>query len=289
MFPPGRLRRDTAESGLQVRLTGGFRRSLVGKRSRLLLSLVALFLLPLVSPVAAEDWKWSVDIGAERADVSISGHDAVWWTERFQLTYRNEAKGGAWLQLENQSREENTDTTVHAGGYWRLGAWTLLGQVGVTPNADFNYKFLGEAEVSRRLVGTLVGQLGYRYLEYPGTTVHLFSPALTLYLPRGELQAKGFIGRGTDFEPKAAVVMVRGVWDVTQTLRLHAGLSVGEGIFGVTQGVFGTGELPDGWVAFVNPEVRLTSKDTIGGAFIRGHEEPRFEKRSLGVYYRRVF
>ncbi len=246
----------------------------------------AVFVIP-VPQAAAQEGAWSIQTDAERADVSIGGNHFVWWTGRLQLSYRTEGKGGLFFTVEHQDRESANDTTIIASGYRHLdGDWTLSGQAGVTPNADFNYKYMGQVEVHRRLVGTLVGHMGYQYLRFTTATVHLFTPTLTYYHARGEVQARGFIGRNEDNGHEPRAVLLRAQHDVTQRIRLHGGVSVGEGIFDITSLA---GKAPPGWVLFLNPEFRLTPKDSIGAVLLRAHENPDFEKRSLGLYYRRVF
>ncbi len=254
---------------------------------RLVMALAGPLVVFFPLQAAAQEWAWAVQADAERADVSISGSKFVWWTGRLQLSYRNENEGGVFFTVEHQDRETAEDTTISASGYRRLGDWTLSGQAGVTPNADFNWEYMGEVNVARRLVGTLVGSLGYQYLRFTTTTVHLFTPALTYYHARGEVQAKGFIGRDQDLRPKAQALLLRAQHDVSERVRLHGGVAIGEGIFDVTS--LAEKAPPPGWIVFLNPEFRLTSKDSIGVVFLRGHENPDFEKRSLGLYYRRVF
>jgi len=245
-----------------------------------------LILLPALQ-AAAQNGVWAVQTDAERADVSFGKTDLVWWTGRLQLSYRAEGKGGVFFTVEHQDRETMNDTTIIASGYRHLDEdWTLSGQAAVTPNADFNYKHMGQVEVHRRLVGTLVGHVGYQYLRFTTATVHLFMPTLTYYHARGEVQARGFLGRNEDTGHEPRAVLFRAQHDVTEKLRLHGGVSVGEGIFDITSLA---GKAPEGWVVFFNPEFRLTPKDSIGAVLLRAHEDPDFEKRSLGLYYRRVF
>ncbi len=257
------------------------------KRSGLVLTLTGSLVFLTHLQAAAQEWAWAIQADTERADVSLGGNKFVWWTGRLQLSYRNENEGGVFFTVEHQDRETANDTTISASGYRRLGDWTLSGQAGVTPDADFNYEYMGEVDVARRLVGTLVGQVGYQYLRFTTATVHLFMPALTYYHARGEVQAKGFIGRDENGRPKAEAVLFRAQHDVSEKIRLHGGVAIGEGIFDITS--LAEKAPPPGWVVFLNPEFRLTPKDTIGLVLLRAHENPDFEKRSLALYYRRVF
>ncbi len=256
-------------------------------RSGLLIVLTSSLSLIPVPRAAAQGGVWAVQTDAERADVSFGRTDLVWWTGRLQLSYRAEGQGGVFFTVEHQDRETANDTTFFASGYRHLdGDWTLSGQAGATPEADFNYKYMGQVEIHRRLVDTLVGHVGYQYLRFTTATVHLFTPTLTYYHARGEVQARGFLGRNEDNGHEPRALLLRAQHDVTQTIRLHGGVSFGDGVFDISSLAR---TAPPGWVVFFNPEFRLTPKDSIGVVLLRGHEDPDFEKRSVALYYRRVF
>jgi YaiO family outer membrane protein len=255
-------------------------------QARLLFVCTIPFSLFLPSPGGAADEEWFFELAAERSDVSLGGRDVSWGTDRAQLSYRRPEKGGAFLAFELQRRDGSTDSVVLAGGHRRLGDWTLFGQLGFTPGADFYFERLLEVEVSRRAVGNLVGHLTYRFLDFPAARVQLLAPAATWYFPWGEIHGRAFLVRNQTLAVGSRAYLLRGLWEVQPRLRLTGGAAFGERIFDVTSLA---SEPAEGWSAFLSAMFRLDSKNAVGLAVSLAHEAPSFDKRSLGLFYRRAF
>ena len=234
----------------------------------------------------AQEDQWSVDLGVERSDVTIDSAEGVWGTERVQFLYRDPVRGGVFVAFERHTRFDKTDAVFLMGGYRRLGDWTVFGQIGLTPRADFYFRQSVEAEVSRRTVGTIVAHLKYRYLNFPTAKVHVLSPAATYYFARGELHGRAFFVRNEALDVDSQSFLARGQYQLNDRFRLSGGIAFGERIFDIT---FLPGEPAQGWVVYGETLVRVHETGAIGVVLGYAHEEPFFDRRNLGVYYRRWF
>jgi len=256
-----------------------------GTARRASCTLAAILVLLCPASLPSQE-RWTLDLGTEVADTSIGSSRQRWWSGRAQLAYRREGVGAGFLGSETQARDGDTDVTVFASGYRHLGDWTVYGKLSVGPEADFLHRYWVEGEASRRLVGTLVGHLGYRFLEFRAATRHLFMPGATLYLAKGELEARAFLVQDDDLGARGRTLLLRGTWDVHPRVSLGAGVALGTRIFDVSSIA---GANADAWTAFGNVRVRLTPRDRIELSVSVSHENPSFDQRAIGLAYRRTF
>jgi YaiO family outer membrane protein len=229
---------------------------------------------------------WSLDAGVERSDVEVDEYEAVWGRERVQVGYRDPAEGGLFFALERHTRDGITDVVMTASGYRRLGDWTVFGRIGVTPNADFYFRQAFEVEISRRVVRTLVAHMGYRYMNFPTGRVHIFTPAATYYFAKGDLHGRAFLVNNQTLNVSSSSFLFRGSYQVLPRLRLSGGVAFGERIFDIT---FLPNEPAEGWLFYFEPLFSITEKDAVGFQMGLAHEEPYFDRRTLGFFYRRTF
>lgn len=146
---------------------------------------LALWLLAASATAVAQTSPWAVDGGRERVRVTNGGAKSVWTTDRVQVSWVRPESGGWFAAVERQTRGSAVNVTPSVRGYARLGAWTVAGGGGVTPDAIFQYRYSVDAELSRRVVGTLVAGAGYRFLAFNGQDLHQWQPSLTWYHPKG--------------------------------------------------------------------------------------------------------
>lgn len=247
-----------------------------------------LLLSSLLSPslAMAQEESWSIEVGSERALVSMGEARFLWGVDHLRFAHRRPGRGEAFLQFELQRRDRLTDGVLVFGAHRRLGPWTLAGEAGITSAPDFYYRHREELEVARQVSTNLVAHLGYRHLRFHSESVHLLSPAVTLYFSRGEIHGRAFLGRSPKRESHSNALQFTVRSRPTPSVELFGGVALGRGIFDVTSLA---GAAPGGWVAFFNPSLRLSTRNLLGVVVSAAHEDPAFERRSLGVYYRRAF
>ena len=143
-----------------------------------------------------------------------------------------------------------------------------------------------EAEISRRLAGTVVASGGYRYLAFRPTGIHQLQPAITWYHRRGELGARLFATRSVAGRRTSSAVQVSGTQQLVARLRLTAGAVHGDRVFDVASLPEQSARTTLGYASLL---IGLTARDGIyiGGAL--GREEPDFDYRSFTLGYRRTF
>lgn len=253
-----------------------------GARAVALAGAVALMVLP-----ARADGAWYGELRTEPSSVHIHGHGVTWWTSRAQLGFRDDPRGAAFGAVEVQRRGELTDSSLQAGGHRRLGDWTVGGQASVGLDAVFVPELAVEAQLSRRMVGGFVAQLGYRHLRFVPTDVDLVSPAAFYYFASGWVEARFDAGRNHAFDHDIRVGLLRARWDRSGKWAAGVGLAVGQYLYDAL-GVIG-GDGGDGWTAFVHGELRLSPRDALRLDLSAGEEGPAFRQRSVGLSYRRGF
>lgn len=246
------------------------------------------FVFSLVGPdtAGAQDRGLTLEAGIERSSVTIDESEDTWGTDYVQLGYRAPETGGAFFVFERQTRFGQVDTVFRGSGYRRLGDWTVSGELGLTANADFYYRQSVEGELSKRIVGTLVGHVQYRYLNFPSARVQVVSPAATFYFAKGELHGRLYLVRNSTLELDSQSFLVRGLYELNDRLRFGGGFAAGERIFDIT---FLPGVPAEGWLVYGDALVRVGGENGIGVRLGFAHEEPYFNRLSLGAYYRRWF
>jgi YaiO family outer membrane protein len=230
---------------------------------------------------------WAIQISTERAAAGQNGFASPWIVDRFGVTWVRPETGGLFTGVERHTRHSLSDVTAYFRGYHRAGDWTFLGGAGVTPAADFQYRSSVEAEVSRRLAGSLVGSAGYRFLAFRRDPVHLFQPGLTWYHSRGELQGRLLLSRSRATSGTSATVLVHNLYDIKARLRAGAGVAYGDRVFDALS--LPSGSAARARLAFGHLRIGLTQRDAIEVGASFAHEEPSFGYRSLSVGYRRAF
>ena len=258
--------------------------SLVFARLVLLGCWIAIVAVP--PHAAAQSSPWALDAGRDRVSVTNAGTDAIWTTDRVQVSWVRPERGGVFGAVERHERSAVVNVTAGVRGYRRLGDWTVVAGAGATPDAVFLYRYSVEGEVARRVVGTIVAGVGYRHLAFQTQTIRQWQPSLTWYHARGDVGARYFVTRNATTGRTSPTVQLRTTVDLTPRLRVGGGLAIGDRIFDVSL-------LPAGdarsRVGFGSVRVGLTTHDFVelGASYAR--EEPSFLYRSVSVGYRRTF
>jgi YaiO family outer membrane protein len=238
------------------------------------------------APASAQPSPWAADVTSERASVDIYGFSSIWSTERVQSMWSQPEVGGWLIAAERQQRGGLVDVSLSTLGYKQVGKWTLLGAAAATPDSQFLFRESLEAELSRRVVGTIVASGRYRYLDFRSVDVHQAQPALTWYHARGEVEGRAFVTRNMSVPRTTAAALIRSSYAFTPRLRLAGGVAVGDRIFDIASLPFGTARSR---VGFGNVRVGLTTHDFIDVGATAAHEQPAFTYRSFSLGYRRVF
>lgn len=230
---------------------------------------------------------WSVDVGTEPSAVKVNDRSQTWWTNRIQATYRESAIGGVFVAAESQTREDVTDGLVSAGGYRRLGDWTIIGQAGGGIDTDFVTRFFVEPQISRRLFGTFVGQAGYIYREFQQSRSHVGSLAGIQYFTKGELEIRTSYGRSLPLERPIRVFSLRGLWDDGSALSYGGTVAYGDNLFDAVNVPGAAGNR--GWAINANTRYRFDDRNSVRLDLTTGREDPAFRQHTLGLSYRRSF
>lgn len=249
------------------------------------LVLAASLATALTSSLAAQTTV-RLDLSAERSRVTNAGNRSNWDALRLGLGVVDLARGGCYAGLERQKRSQLVEATASASCYRRLGDWTVAGGVGVTPDADFLYRLSAEGHLSRRMVGTVVGSLGYRYLDYPTSVVHQVQPAITWYHPRGEVEGRVYLTANRARDRTTATGLIRALQDLTPRLRLAGGFSYGDRIFDIASLAQGDQRA---WQVYGSTRLGITPQDFATVGFAVAHERPAFDIRTWQLGYRREF
>jgi YaiO family outer membrane protein len=242
-------------------------------------------LLIAASPCSAQSSR-SIVFGVERSLVTIGDAVTHWDTARLQASLVRPKAGGWYAVIERQRRGQLSDVVVKTSAYRRLGDWTIAGGAGGSVHPSFLYRASAEAEVSRRIAGTLVGSMGYRYLGFAAATVQQWQPALTWYHTRGEISGRMYLTHKGAGVPSSVTGTLSTLFDVSPRVRLGASVAYGDRIFDVAA-------LPTAHAAasMANARVRfgLTSHDFVEVGAGAAQEHPSFTQRTLSLVYRRVF
>jgi YaiO family outer membrane protein len=258
-----------------------------GRSRRCVLILVGLaLLLGAAKAEADEPDGWRLELGGERAGVALGGGDLTWWSGEATLGWRRTNQGGAQMSVEPQHRGSASDVALVAQGYRFLGRWTIAGQAGVTPHADFYYRSALEAEVARKLRHGLVVHTAWRRLDFPTARADLLIPSLTWYTARGDIQTRVFLGHNKTHDTSSRAVLLRGNWQAWRLVRLQAAAAIGQRLFDVTSL---TRDPHPGWIVAAGARFSLSSRQWFGVDLRRSHEDPSFEQTSLALSMGRSF
>jgi YaiO family outer membrane protein len=246
-------------------------------------ALILVFLIN--APRLSAQTIFTADLGVERSSVDLGQASEVWTTETARVGAASPLGGGWSLGVERQSRDTRTDVFVSATGYRRLGAWTLGGGIGGTPDATFLQRVSVNGEVSRATVGTLVASIGYRYLDFSTVGIHQAQPRLTWYNARGEVGVRGFVTRNPTLDRTSVAVLATALVEVHPRVRLGMYYAVGDRIFDVSS--FVTPGSADSWLARGIVRVRVSGPNwvEVGGGVAR--EAPSFSQTTIAVAFRR--
>lgn len=241
-----------------------------------------LVLAPALGRAADADGR-SIEVTADGADVALGSTAQSWWTGRVQLSSVRHGRGGASVSAELHRRGPTSDVTLAAAGHRHRGGWTVAGTLLATPAADFQPRFAGELELHRRVAGGLVAHASYRRLAFPSASVDLFSPAVTWYAGRGEVQGRLYVA-DDHRRPRSRAWMGRASWDLTRRWRVSGGVARGERIFDVTHLV---GDPARGWLAFGEASVAVGTRDRVGLLVRAASEGTAFHQQAIALRWRR--
>ncbi len=223
---------------------------------------------------------------AERSSVSNGPAETVWATETVTIALADEAVGGWYGSVERQSRGGLNDTVFGTSAYRRLGDWTIGGGASASPSSTFWFRREADAELSRRIVGTIVLSTAYRFMDFPTAAIHQVQPAVTWYNPRGEVQARVYLTRNATHDRTSPAVLARSVVRLNKGVAVTGIFAAGDRIFDIASLAFGTAR---SWTARGGVRLNVSARNAveIGAGF--AHEEPGFSQRTIALSYRRSF
>jgi YaiO family outer membrane protein len=210
----------------------------------------------------------------------------TWTTDRLVAWWSRPNVGGWFVEVERQRRRDIGDVALRTSAYRRAGDWTFAGDVAIAPDAHFLSGAGGGGEVSYRAVGTIVASGAYHIRQYPAVTIHQFTPGVTWYRARGELQARLFVTRDTSIPRTSTAGVFRATYDAAARLRLGAGVSIGERIFDIEPLALDAG---NSRLAYAEARLRLTTRNFVLASVTVAHEEPDFRYVAATLGYRRTF
>ena len=224
-----------------------------------------------------------VEATAELSPVQIGGYERTWRVGRLAGGVDKNGDFGLNAGVERHQRGALVDWAIQTSGFDRLGDWTVAGAAAYASTPDFLYHRSAEGELSRRVVGGLVLRGGYRYLEFPSTTVHIGVPGVSWYFSRGEIGTQAFLVHNDLSGQRSSVLLARSAIDVSRRVTITGGLAAGARIFDVD--TFGRGS-HDAWQAFGSMRLRAADHWTMevlaGGA----HEDPLFTQQTIAMRVR---
>jgi YaiO family outer membrane protein len=229
---------------------------------------------------------WNADFSSDRAAVTDAGVESTWTTTHLQAMWSRPDVGGWLATMDLSARGALDDVTVSMRGYRRLGDWTVAGGVGVTPHADFLYRAAADAELSRRIFGTVVASGAYRFMTFATADIHQPQAALTWYHRRGDVETRGYFTRNVTTGRTTTAVLARTAFSVSSRVGINGGAAFGDRIFDISSLPSSTGDSHQ-WFATVR--VRVSRRDWIEAGLSEAREAPSFTYRSLILAYRRGF
>ncbi len=247
---------------------------------------LCLAMLTLVARPAIAQGNFFAEASGNYSPVEIGTGQQTWQSGRLSGGFLDEGRAGWTVAIERQQRNRLVDWTGSASGFRRTGDWTFSGGVGLGANPTFSYERSFEGELARRVVGSLVAHAGYRYLGFASTTVHLTQPAVTLYLPHGDIGARYFIVRNSTRATTTGTLQIQGSVTVNPRLRLGGGSAFGERIFDIASVQTPTAE---SWVGYGFAHITASPQWSFDLSVGRAHENPSFSQGVLTLGVRRTF
>lgn len=226
-----------------------------------------------------------VEAMAELSPVQIGTYQTTWRVGHVAAGVQT-PRGGWSAAVERHERGSLIDWTGQAGAFQRLGDWTWDANAAYSREPQFLYRDSLEAGLSRRVVGGLVLRGGYRYLEFPATTVRIVEPGATFYFGHGEVGAQGFLVRNELSAQRSSIATLRSAIDLSSHITVSGGAAMGARIFDADSLSRGS---HDAWQAFGSLRVRGSGHWAVelltGGA----HEDPLFTQQTIATRVRWTF
>ena len=245
---------------------------------------LALLLLDVTR--ASAQGGYYVEAAGDQSSVEIGVFEQTWRNARLSAGFFEDGRAGWSVNAERQQRDQLVDWGGSARGFRRNGDWTFSGGIGFGVDPTFSYRHSYEGELARTVVGTLVAHGGYRYLGFDSAKVHLIQPALTLYMPHGDVGARYFIVRNATRATTTGTLLVQGTVAVNRRVKLGGGGAFGERIFDIA--ALSTPNA-SAWVGFAYAHFTASSHWGIDVGVGRAHEDPLFSQGTLTVGVRRTF
>lgn len=261
-----------------VRATVAVRAGVCGS---LFLAILTLFAGP-----AMAQGSYFAEVSGNYSPVDFGAVQQTWQSARLAGGWLDDGRAGWTVAMDRQQRDQLVDWTGAASGFRRNGDWTFSGGVGIGANPTFSYKRSFDGELARRVVGSLVAHGGYRYLDFTSTSVHLIQPAVTLYLPHGDIGARYFFVRNSSRATTTGTLQVQGSLSVNPRLRLGAGSAFGERIFDIASL---QAPAADAWVGYGYAHITASPQWSFDLSIGRAHENPSFSQGMLTIGVRRTF
>ena len=260
-----------------------FSRRFVGRFGPIALSLVVL---SLDAVAASAQGGYYVEAAGDQSSVDIGTSEQTWRNARLSAGFFEDGRAGWSVNAERQQRDQLIDWGGSARGFRRNGDWTFSGGIGFGADPTFSYRHSYEGEIARSVVGTLVAHAGYRYLGFDSAKVHLIQPALTLYLPHGDVGARYFVVRNATRATTTGTLLVQGTVAVNRRVKLGGGGAFGERIFDIA-----SLSTPNAaaWVGFAYAHFTAGPRWGFDVGVGRAHEDPLFSQGTFTVGVRHTF
>jgi YaiO family outer membrane protein len=247
-------------------------------------SAACLAVLIHAAPASAQG-DYYIEAAGDYSAVEIGTSKQTWRNARLSAGFFEDGRAGWSVNAEREQREQLVDWGGSVRGFRRRGDWTFSGGIGVGADPTFSYRQSYEGELARTVVGTLVAHAGYRYLGFKSAQVHLMQPAVTLYLPHGDVGARYFIVRNATRATTTGTLLVQGTVAVHRRVKLGGGGAFGERIFDIAS--LSTPRA-SAWVGFAYAHFAASPRWGIDVGLGRAHEDPLFSQRTVTVGVRRT-
>ena len=237
-------------------------------------------------PAAAQGGGFFVETTGDYSPVEISTTHETWQSARLSGGWFEDGRSGWTLSMERQQRAQQIDWGGWARGFRRSGDWTFSGGLGRGADPTFSYRQSYEGGVGRRVVGNLVAEGAYRYLDFNTASVHLIQPGATLYMPHGDIGAHYFIVHNATRATTTGTLLVQATVNASSRVRLGGGGAYGERIYDIA-----SLQTPNAnaWVGYGYAHITASQAWSFDLGLGRSHEEPFFSQTSVTWGVRRTF